>query len=129
MKFCYWFENASLTQRVLNYLTNYLNLYTDSTTVMFLHDRWIIRLKLDPALGAHCYHNCQAFLREHGLPYCPPPVIALALNDLDAGRNLTSVMNRHQLVIVSHGAPDPDEIEHFRKHVTAGLGYSPQSFA
>jgi hypothetical protein len=127
MELFYCFENASLTQRILQYLLNRWRSHLEQTTVLFLNDRWGIRLKLDPILGSKHYQDCIAFLSENGVFYYAPPAIARALLDLDTGCSITEVMDRHKLVIVSHGIPQPQEIEHFRDHFVAGLGYCPQS--
>ena len=127
MEFLYYFANASLTQRVLVYLLKKVRSYLDCVTVFFLNDRWILRLKLDASLDAEHCKNCQAFLNENGLPCRSPISITLALKDLDAGYAPTLVMDRHPVIIVSHGAPSPEKIRYFRERFVAGLGYCPQS--
>ena len=127
MEFLYCFENASLTQRTLVYLQTKWRSHIEFVTVIFLNDRWVVRLKLDSSSDAEQCENCWAFLNENGLPYHPPSAIAYALKDLDEGNAPTAVMNRHNVVIVSHGMPKPGEIKCFRKQFVAGLGYCPQS--
>ena len=127
MEFLYCFANASLTQRVLDYLLRKMRSDVDCVTVIFLNDRWIIRLKLDLDLEAEHFNDCWAFLSEHGIPYHPPAAITLAFKDLDTGRGLTQVMNRHHVAIVSHGAPNPEAVGCFQEQFVAGLGYCPQS--
>ena len=127
MEFLYCFANASLTQRVLFYLLAKVKSHLDCVTVIFLNDRWVVRIKLTSSLELELSRDCQAFLNENGLPYCPPHVITLALNALDAGFSPTAVMNRRHVVIVSHGAPRPDEIRYFQERFVSGLGYRPQS--
>lgn len=127
MDFLYCFDNASLTQRVLVYLLREWRSHIKGTTVIFLNDRWVIRLTLEASLETESCNNCRAFLNEHGCPYDPSSIIALVLKDLDAGYPPTSVMDHHHVVIVSHGVPRPEEIKHFREQFVAGLGYCPQS--
>ncbi|MCG8365233.1 MAG: hypothetical protein MJA27_18120 [Pseudanabaenales cyanobacterium] len=127
MEVLYCFANASLTQRVLVYLLVKVRSQLDCVTVIFLNDHWVIRLKLTSWLEAKHCKDCWAFLNENGLPYHPPLVITLALKDLDAGCSPTQVMNRRHVVIVSHGAPSPEEIRYFQERFVSGLGYCPQS--
>ncbi|NET39454.1 MAG: hypothetical protein F6K19_47070 [Cyanothece sp. SIO1E1] len=127
MEFLYSFANASLTQRILVYLLTKVRSHLDDVTVIFLNDRWIVRLKLDSSLETEQSKDFQAFLNEHGLPYHPPLAVTLALKDLDQGDIPTLVMNRRQVVIVSHGIPNLEEIRYFQEQFVAGLGYCPQS--
>ncbi|MEO1299726.1 MAG: hypothetical protein AAFW75_28930 [Cyanobacteria bacterium J06636_16] len=127
MEFLYCFANASLTQRVLDYLQKKMRSHITSVTVIFLNDRWVIRLKLDTASDIELCDDCWAFLNENGLPYRPPSSIFLAFKDLDAGFALTQVMNRRHVAIVSHGTPNPEEVGCFQEQFVAGLGYCPQS--
>ena len=62
-----------------------------------------------------------------GPPYCPPHIVAEALEALDQGYSATDIMNRYQIVIVSHGAPNTFELKNFRQHFVQGLGYCPQN--
>ena len=127
MEFLYCFANASLTQRVLDYLLRQMRSHINCVTVIFLSDRWIIRLKLAPGLEAERCNDCWAFLNEHGVPYHSPTAITLAFKDLDAGSALTQVMNRRHVAIVCHGTPNPEEVGSFQEQFVAGLGYCPQS--
>ncbi|MEO1126957.1 MAG: hypothetical protein AAFX95_23210 [Cyanobacteria bacterium J06639_16] len=135
MEFLYCFANASLTQRILFYLLTTLRTNqraiarspVDCATVIFLNDRWILRLKLDPALGREPYDDCWAVLNENGFPYSPSPIMTLVFNDLDAGCNPTSVMNRYHIAIVSHGMPNPEDVQCFQEQFVTGLGYRPPS--
>ncbi len=127
MEFLYCFANVSLTQRVLDYLLRQLRSHINRVTVVFLNDRWVIRLELNLGLEAERCNDCWAFLSEHGIPYHPPAAITLAFKDLDAGCALTQVMNRYHVAIVSHGMPNPEEVGCFQEQFVAGLGYCPQS--
>ena len=127
MEFLYCFENASLTQRVLVYLLKKLRSDIDCVTVIFLNDRWVVYLTLDEFIDTERCDNCWAFLNENGAPYTASLTMIRALKDLKAGCSPTAVMNRHRIVIVSHGAPKPEEIKCFQTQFVAGLGYRPQS--
>lgn len=127
MEFLYCFANTSLTQRVLDYLLRQMKSEVDSVTVLFLNDCWAMHLKLDLAIDAEHWANCWAFLNENGIPYQPTTAVALALQDLEAGCSPIQVMNRHHLSIVSHGKPQPGEIDCFQETFVAGLGYCPPS--
>ena len=127
MEFLYCFANASLTQRILVYLLAKVRSYLDCVTVFFLNDRWVVRLKLKSSVESERCKDCWAVLNENGLPYHPPLFITLALKDLNMGHSPTPVMNRHHIVIVSHGDPMPEEIRHFQERFVSGLGYRPPS--
>lgn len=127
MEFLYCFANASLTQRILNYLLRQRVLAVDFVTVIFLSDCWVVHLKLNSAVDPEDCDNCWAFLNENGIPYHPSLSVALALHDLQEGYPPTQVMNRHHLSIVSHGRPQPEEVDCFQEKFVAGLGYCPQS--
>jgi len=127
MELFYCFENASLTQRILKYLNAKWRSHLKQTTVIFLNDHWAIRMILDSISKPSQYKDCIAFLSENGVCCCAPILVTEALSDLDSGCSATLVMDRHKVVIVSHGAPQPSEIKHFRDHFVSGLGYCPQS--
>ncbi|MGB3615404.1 MAG: hypothetical protein WBA10_16545 [Elainellaceae cyanobacterium] len=127
MTFFYCFANASLTQRVVIYLLTKLQDHLDSVTVIFLNDFWIMRVVLASSTPIERRDDSLAVLNENGIVYRLDSVICPAFRDLDQGYSITDVMNRHQLAIVSHGAPAPSEIRHFQEQFVTGLGYCPQS--
>ncbi len=127
MEFLYCFATASLTQCVLVYLQRKLRSQLLCATVIFLNDRWILRLTLKPSIEAEQRSNCLAVLKEYGIPCQPLPLFGPVFDDLDAGDRATTVMNRRRIAIVSHGVPDPVEVQYFQKHFISGLGYCPQS--
>lgn len=129
MTLLYCFSNASLTRRVLAYLHKKLRRSIDYVTVIFFNDCWIVHLKLMPSIDAKCLKDCQAVFCENGLPYQLSAWIDRALKDLDNCCDPTAVMNHHQIAIVSHGAPQFEEVEHFRQQFVKGLGYCPPSLA
>ncbi len=71
----------------------------------------------------------RAFLNEIGIPYQPEVRVKMALWSLDAGQSPIEVMRRYQVAVVSHGHPDREEIEAFRKQFVNGLGYCPETLA
>ncbi|MBE9139036.1 hypothetical protein IQ254_17860 [Nodosilinea sp. LEGE 07088] len=125
MEFLYCFANASLTQRILDYLLRQVP--AESVTVIFLNDRWVLHIKLNSATDPERCDDCWAFLNENGFPYHPSPSVALALHELEAGYSPIQVMNRCHVSIVSHGHPQPGEVDCFQEKFVAGLGYCPQS--
>ncbi|MGF1515610.1 MAG: hypothetical protein ACFB5Z_18185 [Elainellaceae cyanobacterium] len=129
MEVLYCFANASLTQRVLFYLQQKMRSRLTCVTVIFLNDRWIVRLQLRPAIKIEHRDSALAFLSENGIPHRPTSDLISVFSDLDAGLGVTAAMNRHRIAIVSHGAPIPGEIEHFQAHFAMGLGYCPPSLA
>jgi hypothetical protein len=129
MEFLYCFANTSLTQRVLDYLLRQMKSQVESVTVIFLNDRWVVRLKLNLTVDAEHCANCWAYLNENGIPYQPITTVALALNELESGCSPIQVMNRHHISIVSHGMPQPREVDCFQETFVAGLGYCPPSLS
>ncbi len=127
MQYFYCFANASLTLRMIHYLFNQPGIHTTCVTVIYLVDCWVMRIQLEAPLEPKTCLDFKAFLSENGLPYQPSLHESRALAHLDAGRSLTEVMNRYHLVIVSHGIPQPEELEVFRRRFIDGLGYCPQN--
>lgn len=127
MEFVYCFANTSLTERILSYLLKQLRSHVKCITVLFLNDRWVVRIQLDASLDTDYCKDCWAMLNENGFPYQPAIEMSKAFRDLDAGYAPVSVMNRYQVVIVSHGEPNLEELSAFRDQFVQGLGYCPQS--
>lgn len=127
MEFLYCFANATLTRRILDYLLRKMRSHIDCVTVIFLNDRWVMRIQLASSLSADPCDDFWAFLDENGFPCHPPANVSLAFKDLDAGRNLSEVMNHRHVAIVSHGAPNLEEVGCFQDQFVSGLGYRPQS--
>lgn len=127
MEFCYCFANVSLTRRVLGYLLRKISSYVDCATVIFLNDRWVIRLKLDASIDAHHCDDCIAFLNEHGMPHQYTTAMFAVFKELDLGCDITQVMNHYHVAIVSHGMPSLKEVDCFQQQFVAGLGYCPRS--
>ncbi|MEL6160622.1 MAG: hypothetical protein AAFQ40_13655 [Cyanobacteria bacterium J06623_5] len=127
MQYLYYFANTSLVLRLLTYLSNQAAISLDSVTVIYLVDRWVVRVKLRESLLLQQDLNFTAFLRENGSPYELTRRLETVLACLDRGMNCTDVMNRHHVVIVSHGDLRLEDIEEFRTTFVQGLGYCPPS--
>lgn len=127
MQYLYYFANTSLVLRVLTYLSQQGAIQLEAVTVIYLVDRWIIRINPAATLTLNQDLNFVSFLTENGSPYTLTPRIAKVLDRLDQGMPITDVMNRYHVVIVSHGALNPEDIEAFRTTFVQGLGYCPPS--
>ena len=91
---------------------------------MFIKRR-IIHLKLKPSIATDHFKDVQAVFNEHGIPYPLAPWIEQVLAALETGCNPTDVANHHHIAVLSYGVPQPEEIEHFQRHLVRGLGYRP----
>ncbi len=127
MQYLYYFANTSLVLRVLTYLSRRRAIQLESLTVIYLVDRWVMRIKTSTVLTLNQDLNFIAFLAENGSPYTPVLRIEKVIDRLDQGVSITEVMNRYHVVIVSHGALNPEDIEAFRTTFVQGLGYCPPS--
>lgn len=127
MQYLYSFANVSLILRVMDRLSQMNSLPLESLTVIYLIDRWVMRLSLRSPLGVPAERNLIAFLQENGLPHTPSLQLRHSLNALDQGYSPTEVMNEYQVVVVSHGIPDPTELHEFCDRFVEGLGYYPPS--
>jgi hypothetical protein len=130
MQYLYCFANTSLVMRLLTYLSRHPNHQACSrlsVTVIYLVDRWVVRIQIGSALSRAQDLDFRAFLNENGYPYALSAPIARALNSLDTGMSITDVMNQHHIVVVSHGALQTADIEDFRMTFVRGLGYCPPS--
>ncbi|MEM1239071.1 MAG: hypothetical protein AAGI45_04440 [Cyanobacteria bacterium P01_H01_bin.26] len=125
MQYLYGFANVSLIIRVIDRLSRLGGFPLKALTVIYLVDRWVMRLHVSEPLNAIAEGNLVAFLQENGIPHKPSVSLLRAFDDLDLGTSLTQVMNEHQVVVVSHGAPDPVELYEFRSRFVEGLGYCP----
>lgn len=129
MEYIYYLANASLTLRIVEYLHSMPHLAVRFVTVIHQIDGWIVRIKLNRHLDAQQDGDLQAFLNELGIPYELEIRLKMALWSLETGQPPVDVMRRYQAAIVSHGNPDSDEIEEFRKQFVRGLGYCPETLA
>ncbi|MEM9088903.1 MAG: hypothetical protein AAGC93_09185 [Cyanobacteria bacterium P01_F01_bin.53] len=127
MQYLYYFANTSLVSRLLTYLSQKVTLNLDSVTVIYLVDRWVVRIQLRESLLTSKDLDFRAFLKENGSAYTLTSPVSQALRGLDAGMSITDVMNKYHVVVVSHGALQPTDIEDFRVTFVKGLGYCPPS--
>ena len=131
MQYLYYFANTRLVVRLLSYLAKQLAFPLKTVTVIYLVDRWIVRVQLSAALPAGRAADFEAFLNENGYAYSLTPPTAMpvrkALCGLDRGLSMAAVFNQYHVVVVSHGALQPASVENFRTSFVKGLGYCPPS--
>ena len=127
MQYLYYFANASLVLRLLRYLSHHPTLLLESVTVIYLVDRWVVRVRLRSPLLNSQAGDFAAFLAENGAPFSLTNRLAKVLVSLDKGISVTDVMNTYHVVVVSHGALQPDDIQAFCHNFEQGLGYCPPS--
>ncbi|QSJ20155.1 hypothetical protein JYQ62_16445 [Nostoc sp. UHCC 0702] len=127
MQYLYCLANASLTLRVVEYFSNN-RVPVKFITVISQFDGWIVNIKMKSFISVDKDKDIRAFLSELGIVYCPTELMGKVLNSLETGHSVLHVMRRYQIVVVSHGRPQPDEIEVFRQNFISGLGYCPQNF-
>ncbi|MFQ3616712.1 MAG: hypothetical protein SNJ57_07545 [Cyanobacteriota bacterium] len=129
MEYIYYLANASLTLRVVEYLHNTPWLPVRFMTVIHQIDGWVVKVKLERCLDADRDADFRAFLNELGIAYEPDIRVRMALWGLETGQSPVDVMRRYQVAVVSHGSPDREEIEEFRRQFVQGLGYCPETLA
>ncbi len=129
MDYVYYLANASLTLRIVEFLHQSSRLSVKSLTVIHQIDGWVVKVKLNDVPTLHQDADFRAFLNELGIPYEPDIRVRMALWGLETGQSPVSVMRRYQVAVVSHGHPDFEEIEEFRKQFVSGLGYCPETLA
>ena len=129
MQFFYCFANTSLVLRVIRRLQQCRCWHVNVITVFYLGDRWALRVRIEPRLPMGHRSDLLAFLSEQGWKFQPTVDMQDAIAALDEGLSPTTVMNKYHVVIVSHGRPEPTELNLFREHFIEGLGYCPQSLA
>ncbi len=127
MEYIYCFANASLTIRLIEYLNNKMLPYLDSISVIHLLDSWIIKLKMKTPFTSQQDGDFRAYLNEIGIAYNPNIIVKMALYSLEQGLSPVEVMHCFQIVVVSHGYPQREEIDCFRQKVIEGLGYCPKN--
>ncbi|KGF72305.1 hypothetical protein DO97_09330 [Neosynechococcus sphagnicola sy1] len=129
MEYLCYLANASLTLRVVEYLHSAQHLPVSFMTVIHQIDGWVVRIKMSHALNPLQDGNFRAFMAELGISYEPGIRLQMALWGLEMGQSPISVMHNYQVAVVSHGKPDRDEIEEFRRQFVMGLGYCPETLA
>ncbi|MGL5943448.1 MAG: hypothetical protein ACRC2S_24395 [Waterburya sp.] len=128
-EYLYSFPNASITLRIVEHLRDNYQSIVESVIVINLIDRWLIKVKLSSNIGLDAAKNLQAFWQEMGVVYQPSAKIIKVLEKLEAGESPTKIMNHYQVVIVTCGKPEKQEIEIFRDQIVERLGYCPQNMA
>lgn len=129
MEYTYYLANASLTLRVVEHLLATPQLPLEFMTVIHQIDGWVIRIKMNDGLCTHDAEDFRAYMNELGIVYDPGIRVRMALWGLETGQSPVDVMRRYQVAIVSHGKPDCNEIEAFRRQFVMGLGYCPETLA
>ncbi|MBE9013307.1 hypothetical protein IQ250_24220 [Pseudanabaenaceae cyanobacterium LEGE 13415] len=129
MEFLYCLANASLTLRIVEHLHHSKQFPLSFVTVIHQIDGWIVRVKLSRPVDEQTAGDFRAFLDELGIPFTPNIRIQMVLWGLETGQSPIEVMQRYQVAVVSHGSPDREEIEEFRKQFVQGLGYCPETLA
>ncbi|UBF24043.1 hypothetical protein K9N68_20215 [Kovacikia minuta CCNUW1] len=129
MDYLYYLANASLTLRVVEHLLTSSHIPVEFVTVIHQIDGWIVRVKMSRYLEPQQHGDFRAFMNEVGIPYEPGIRVQMALWGLETGQSPIDVMHRYQVAVVSHGTPDREEIEEFRKQFVQGLGYCPETLA
>jgi hypothetical protein len=128
MNYLYYLANGSLTLRIVEFL-HQSNLPVRFMTVIHQIDGWVVRVKMTESLDAQTHQDFQAFMKELGIVYEPNIRLQMALWGLETGQSPLDVMHRYQVAVVSHGTPDREEIEEFRRQFVRGLGYCPETLA
>jgi hypothetical protein len=129
MEYTYYLANASLTLRVVEHLLDCNRLPLEFMTVIHQIDGWVIRVKMNDNMDVADAEDFRAYMNELGIAYDPGIRVRMALWGLETGQSPIDVMRRYQVAIVSHGKPDREEIEAFRRQFVMGLGYCPETLA
>ncbi|MBF2034551.1 MAG: hypothetical protein IGR92_03495 [Leptolyngbyaceae cyanobacterium T60_A2020_046] len=129
MDYIYHLANASLTLRIVEHLLKTASLPLSFMTVIHQIDGWVVKVRLDDSVDAAVAEDFRAYLNELGIVHEPNIRLRMALWGLETGQSPIDVMRRYQVAVVSHGRPDSNEIEAFRKQFVMGLGYCPETLA
>ena len=129
MQYTYCFANTSLVLRLMTYLSKQLSIGLMSVTVIYLVDRWVVRIKLRNELLSPLRGNFLSFLNENGYAFTLSAQNSDALTALDLGASVADVSRLYNAVIVSHGGLHPEDLEAFRQKFVRGLGYCPPSLS
>ena len=129
MNYLYFLANASLTVRVIEHLQRMTDLCACTMTVIHQIDGWIVKIKFKETITSQQHGDFQAYMSELGIPYEPEMRLQMVFWSLDTGQSPIDVMRRYQVAVVSHGTPEPSDIQAFRQQFTRGLGYCPETLA
>ena len=91
-------------------------------TVIHQIDGWLVRVKVKSPLNSQQDGDLQAFLSELGSPEEPSRRLKMVFLCLEAGYSPMDIMRRYQMVIVSHGSPQPEGIKALQQIFTSELG-------
>ena len=129
MEYLYYLENASLTLRIVEYLHNRPYIPIKFITVINQIDGWVVKIKMKWSFNLQQNGDFRAFLNELGTPYEPSKRINATLLSLESGHSAIDVMHCYQVVVVSHGNPNQEEIKAFQQQFIKGMGYCPKHLA
>ena len=129
MDYIFFLANASLTLRVIEFLSFTDKFSVASMTVIHRIDGWIVKVNFEKALSTAQDGDFRAFMSELGIVYEPEIRLQMVFWSLETGQSSIDVMRRYQVAVVSHGLPNKNDIEAFRKQFTKGLGYCPETLA
>jgi len=126
--YLYHLKNATLTVQAIEYVCA-STLPVRLVTVIHQVDGWALRIqmRLLPSISQH--RELQMTMDELAIPLPSNPRLQVALWNLDMGQSAVSVMQRHQVAIVSHGVPDTRDVHLFCSEFSKGLGYKPETLA
>ena len=129
MEYLYYLANASLTLRIVEYLHDRPYIPIKFVTVINQIDGWTVKIQMKRPLNVQQDGDLQAVLNELGIPCKPSKRVNATLLSLESGHSAIDVMRRYQVVVVSHGNPNQEEIKAFRQQFIKGLGYCPKHLA
>lgn len=115
VEYLYYFETASLTLRIVDYLCGKSQMPEVILTVIQQMDGWLVKVKINSTINSQENRDFQAYLSELGTPEEPSKRINMALVSLEAGQSPIDIMRRYQLVVVFHGSPKQEEIQTLRQ--------------
>lgn len=115
MEYFYYFENASLTLKSVDYLCSKSQLPVTFVTVIHQMDGWLVRIKINSLLNSQQDEDLRAYLNELGIPEEPSERISTALVSLEAGQSPIDIMRCYQVVVVFHGIPTREQVEVLRQ--------------
>ncbi|MGR3276384.1 hypothetical protein ACSYAD_14855 [Acaryochloris marina NIES-2412] len=127
MEYLYFFDNASLTIRVIEYLQQCRGLSLDVVTVIYLSGGWLIRIKFKEWPNPTSDANIRAVMSEFGYACIPSTTMMAALKSLMDGQMPVDVMQRYRIAVVTHGQPSRKEIDAFQQQFVLRSGSYPKS--
>lgn len=110
MEYFYYFENASLLLRSLDYLYGKSQMPKAIVTVIHQMDGWLVKVKINSPFNSQLDLDLRAYFHEVGIPEEPSRRVNIALMSLEAGESPIDIMRRYQIVVVFHGHLEQKEI-------------------